>query len=121
MIRERLARLWAHNRLALLVFAGLICVLGFFAVRTVSLTLYWMDPAHQDQALAGWMTPRYVARSYKLPPDVLGPALFLVKDAPPRRIRLETIALENSVTLADLQARIDAAATQWRAERDAKE
>jgi hypothetical protein len=25
------------------------------------------------------MTPRYVAQSYKLPPNVLSPALFLVK------------------------------------------
>lgn len=42
-----------------------------------------MDPAHQDQDLAAWMTPRYVAQSYKLPPNVLGPALFLVKGKNP--------------------------------------
>jgi hypothetical protein len=68
--------LWQTHRFALMAFIVALCALGFFGVRTISSTIYWMDPDHQNQALAGWMTPRYVMRSYQLPPDVLGPALF---------------------------------------------
>lgn len=114
----RLKHLWAHHRVLLMVFSVALGALGFFGVKTISATIYWMDPAHQDQPLAGWMTPRYVARSYELPPDVLGDALFLVKGEGPRRVSLDVIAAENDLTLVDLQARIDDAATAWRAERD---
>jgi hypothetical protein len=112
--------LWQTHRVALIAFIVALCALGFFGVRTISSTLYWMDPDHQDQALAGWMTPRYVMRSYQLPPDVIGPALFLIKDAAPRRISLDTIAAENGLTMDGLQIRIDAAAAQMRADRDAR-
>lgn len=112
----RLKLLWAHQRVVLIAF---LCVIGagaFFGARTISSTIYWMDPAHQDQDLAPWMTPRYIARSYKLPPEVLGPALFLKVDAPPRRVSLENIAVETGVTMEELQRRIDEAAALWRAE-----
>lgn len=114
---DRARHLWAHHRSALMVFALILGMVGFFAIRTVAATVYWMDPAHQDQTVAPWMTPRYIARSYKLPPDVLGPALFLEKDAPPRRTSLDRIAAENGLSLQALQLRIDAAATKWRAQQ----
>ena len=101
-----------------MAFVVALCTLGFFGARSLAATIYWMDPAHQDQPLAGWMTPRYVARSYKLPPEVLGEALFLVKGETPRRISLEALAAENDTTLDALQSRIDAAAAEWRAARD---
>ena len=112
----RIAHLWAQHRLLLIVFLIAVGASGFFAIRAVSATIYWMDPAHQDQALAGWMTPRYVARSYQLPPEVLDEALFLNSDEPRRRVSLDVIAAENGLTLALLQVRIDAAAVAWRAE-----
>lgn len=111
-------RLWQTHRLAAIAFVVALSALGYFAVKTISSTIYWMDPAHQDQTLAGWMTPRYVAQSYKLPPEVLNRALFLA-DGPPRRRSIDTIAAENGLTLEQLQVRIDAAAAQWRAEREA--
>ncbi len=117
-MRARLAHLWAHHRILLMAFVIALSSLGYFGIKSLSATIYWMDPAHQDQPLAGWMTPRYVARSYKLPPDVLGEALFLVKGETPRRISLDALASENNLTLDDLQARIDAAAAAWRAEKE---
>ncbi len=107
-------QLWQSHRIAVLAFGLAVAVLGYFAVNTVSSTLYWMNPAHQDQPLAGWMTPRYVAQSYKLPPEVLGEALFLVKGDKIRRQSLDTIAAQNSLTLDDLQIRITDAAEAWR-------
>ena len=104
-----IARLWRTHRLALFGFVIAMAALGFFTVRTITSTIYWMDPAHQHQPLAGWMTPRYVAQSYDLPREAVLEALYLSADATPRRISLDTIAAQNGVTLADLQARIDAA------------
>lgn len=114
-MRARLRHLWQDHRKPLLGFVAALLLTVFFAVRMIVATIYWMDPAKQDQPLAGWMTPRYVAQSYQLPPEVLGPALFLDEDAPPMRRSLEKIAANNGVTLAELQTRVDAAATAWRA------
>jgi len=115
---SRIKSLWINNRIELLAFLTIACVAGFFAIKTISATIYWMDPAHQDQALAAWMTPRYVAQSYQIPPEVLGDALFFDPADPPRRRRLDGIAAENGVTLLDLQNRIDEATANFRASRD---
>ena len=112
--------LWQNHRIALSAFVLALWLLGYFAVQTISSTIYWMDPAHQDQALAGWMTPRYVQQSYKLPPDLLGAALFMIKGETPRRQSLDTIAANNGLTMDELQVRIDTATAAWRAERDAQ-
>ena len=106
--------LWRTRRTALLAFALALAAVLWFGVQTLTHALYWSDPAHRDQALAGWMTPRYVAHSYQIPPEVFGPALFLNRDAPPRRLTMDEIAAENGVTLDELQARIDAAVVAWR-------
>ncbi|MEN8894541.1 MAG: hypothetical protein ABF248_00415 [Yoonia sp.] len=110
-------QLWQTHRAGVIAFGVALAFLGYFALKTVPSTIYWMDPAHQDQPLAGWMTPRYVAQSYKLPPEVLGEALFMVKGDKMRRQSLDTIAAHNDITLAELQARISDAAAAW---RDAK-
>jgi len=113
-------RLWQTHRVALIAFVVAFGALCYFAVNTISSTIYWMDPAHQEQPLAGWMTPRYVAQSYGLPREYLVHALFIPPDAPPRRVSLDTIAEENNISLAELQARIDDAATRFKADREAR-
>lgn len=118
-MRARILHLWHTQRLALLAFCAALCCVVYFAATSLASFVYWMDPAHQDQALAGWMTPRYVAQSYKLPPAVLGEALFLVRGEGPRRVSLDAIAAENGLTLSDLQSRVDAAAAAHR-ERSGK-
>ncbi|UWQ19868.1 hypothetical protein [Jannaschia sp. M317] len=114
----RFKSLWAHHRAALLAFLGFVCVAGYFGFNAIGAAIYWNDPRHQDQPLAPWMTPRYVAQSYDIPPDVLGPALFFEPGDPPRRRRLEDIAAANGVTLADLQQRVLEATAAHRANRD---
>lgn len=116
-----IAHLWHTHRLALMAFGVSVCALGYFGVKTISSTIYWMDPAHQNEPLAGWMTPRYVAHSYDLPREYLMEALFLDPDAPPRRISIDAIAQNNDMTMADLQARVDAAHAQMMAERAARD
>ncbi|SMX32010.1 hypothetical protein [Octadecabacter ascidiaceicola] len=112
--------LWQTNRLALMAFVVALGALFYFGGKTISSAIYWMDPAHQEQPLAGWMTPRYVALSYKLPREYVLEALFIGPDAPPHRVSLETIAQENNVTLAELQARIDAATARLEADKEAR-
>lgn len=114
----RLKFLWAHHRAALLTFCAIFCVAGYFGFNAIVAAIYWNDPRHRDQPLAAWMTPRYVAQSYDIPPDVLGPALFFQPDDPPRRRRLEHIAAANGVTLRVLQQRVTEATAAFRADRD---
>jgi hypothetical protein len=102
----RLRYLWAHHRLLLLGFVAVLGVTLFFGIRTLSFTLYWMDPAHQDQTLAGWMTPGYVALSYDIPPPVLALALFDIPGGAPTPMTMAKIAETHGITLDALQARV---------------
>ena len=110
----RLKLLWSQHRIALFAFISALCVAGYFGVKAVTAAIYWNDPRHQDQTLAQWMTPRYVAQSYGIPPSVLGPALFFQPNEPPRRLRLEEIAAINGVTLEELQQRVTKATSAYR-------
>lgn len=105
--------LWAHHRAALCAFVLALAALGYFGGKTVSSTIYWMDPAHIEQPLAGWMTPRYIGQSYGLPREAVLEALMMDPDAPPQRVSLSEIATRNDMTMDDLQARVDAAADLW--------
>lgn len=97
-----LRRLWRDHRLLLLAFLAALAVTLFFGVRTIGFLIYWNDPRHQDQPLAGWMTPRYVAHSWDVPPEVIGTALGL--EGPPKGgpVRLEELAAERGMTMAQL-------------------
>jgi hypothetical protein len=110
----RLRYLWAHNRLLLLGFAAVLGLTLFFGVRTITHTLYWIDPAHQDQPLAAWMTPGYVAMSYDIPPPLLAPALFEIPGGPHEHKTMGQIAEAHNITLTALQARITLAAEIFR-------
>ncbi len=86
-----------------------------FAVRSVVFMVYWSDPDKSDQAIQGWMTARYVAQSWHLPPKVMYTALGTEK-MPGRRQTLDQIAQDLGISLSELEARIVTAATQYRAE-----
>ncbi|MBY6075177.1 hypothetical protein [Vannielia litorea] len=79
-------------------FALALAATLFFGIRTVQRTLYWMDPAHQAQALEPWMTPRYIAHSWLLDGRELSEHLG-VPPKPKERPTLETIAEKRGVPL----------------------
>lgn len=112
---HRVKDLWTHNRYLLITFLTVLALAGFFGMRAGSQFIYWSDPAHQDQTLEGWMTPRYVSRSYDLPLQIVQEAFLMITDAPPRRISLETLAAKNGLTLAQMQTRLDESVARWRA------
>ena len=101
-----------------------LCVSGIAVIWFVGSFLlaliYFNDPRHQDEALKGWMTPRYVARSYDLPRDVMEEVFFIERGKAPPRMQLGEIADKNGLSLQDLQVRLDAANAAFEAEREAK-
>jgi len=84
-----------------------------FIIRTVVFTIYWADPDHIDQAVQPWMTPRYVAHSWDLPPEEVAAALG-VELSSSHRVTIGDIAAKNGLSLAELESRIRAAASRWR-------
>ena len=58
-------------------FGVAVFVTGFFAIRFTVSMIYWADPAHLDQQIQGWMTPRYVVQSWQVHPEVIRDALGL--------------------------------------------
>jgi len=100
-----------------LLSSGFLLALGlvmFFAARSVAALVYWSDPAHRDQPIEGWMTPRYVIQSWQLPPEVMTEILN-AGPMPGRRLTLAQIADDQGITLNDLAARITAATDAHRA------
>ena len=110
---HRVKDLWIHNRTGFLAFVVVLVLTGVFGVRAVTQYIYWSDPAKQNQSLAGWMTPRYVARSYDVPPEVIKAAWNLNPDSTLRRASLETIAVELGLTLDEMEQRVAEAALAY--------
>ncbi len=110
-----IARLWKNHRWLLIAFVVAAALSVFFGVRTVMFTLYWSDPANRDQAIAGWMTPRYVAHSWHVPPEVVQEALGLTGDGAGRRVTLDELATARGIDTATLGAELDAAIAAFRA------
>jgi hypothetical protein len=106
--------LWHQHRAALLVFTLALVAVVFFGTRVSMMWVYWSDPAHQDQPIAGWMTPGYIAQSYGVELDVIRAALALDADSP-RRMPLEEIARRSGDDRAELVAAIEAAVAAVRA------
>lgn len=107
-MKHRLAHIAGKPRalVAAFVIAGAVCL--FFAVRLVVSGVYWSDPAHRDQTISGWMTPRYIAMSWDVPPEVMRAALEL--DASEGgRLTLEQLAASRGMTVDALAAKLDAA------------
>lgn len=73
-------------------FALAVLLTLFFLTQFVVSSLRWSGADRIDQPIAGWMTPRYVVRSWDVPPSVVADALGLTKDGTGRRITLEDLA-----------------------------
>ncbi|WP_323764990.1 hypothetical protein [Marinovum sp.] len=108
-----LTLLWRDNKLLLAGFVLALAVMAFFAIRTVAFWIYWADPTHRNQAIEPWMTPRYVAHSWHVPPEVVAEALDLRPGS--GRITLAEIAARDGVSLEEIAARVVAAIEAERA------
>lgn len=107
----RLKRLWRSAPLLTVAGGVALCLVLVFAVRVGIALLHWQS-VPTDPALAGWMTPRYVAFSWDVPPEVIQQALPLAPDGSGRRVTLAELAKSLDVPLTqvldDLRAAIAA-------------
>lgn len=113
MVRFLLRRHPVPTALLAVALAGLI----WFATGFVREALYFSDPAHREQDLALWMSPRYVGKSWDLPPEVIVRIMELDPDHAQPTLREVTAHL--GISLDDLQARIEAAKAEEEARRAA--
>jgi hypothetical protein len=111
--------LWRDNKLLFSGFVLALAVMVFFAVRSIAFWVYWADPAHRNQDIQAWMTPRYVAHSWHVPPEFVGEALGL-KPGSGRTTIGEVAATLPDVSIEELIARLTADIIAFRADRKAK-
>lgn len=86
----------------------LACALGVRAI------LHATGLAPHPPRIEGWMTPRLVARSLDVPPEVMARALGTAQ-MPGRRMTLDEIAAASGTTTEALADRIRLEADAWRA------
>ncbi len=110
---KRLRHLWNRHRIILPMFAVALALTAFFAVRMVFFAVHWSDPGNRDLTIEGWMPVRYVARSWHVPPEVLGDALSL---SPGDRVTVSDIADARNSDVARIRSELMVAIAVWRAE-----
>jgi hypothetical protein len=99
-------RLWQHNRWLTLSFLITLTLALVFIIRAGVSFVYWQD--HRDEPIEGWMTIRYIARSYQVDPRLVRDAVGLPDTGPDRR-PLIRIALEEGRQLDAIASAIVAA------------
>ncbi len=110
---QHLKTMWKAAPVATLLLALALAVSVGLGGRMVARAIYWSDPAHINQPLAGWMTPHYIAHSWHIPREVM--ITFLNQtdtETPPRPAPLSMIAQRRGIPLdqliQDLNAKIAA-------------
>jgi len=98
--------LWHTQRFALVAFLLALSVSGFFAARFVTSSIYWADPAHRNVQIEGWMSPGYVARSYRVPLEIIAASIGIDPAAPPPRRTLAAISVLQNKSLDTLRSDI---------------
>lgn len=111
-----LKRLWGAAPIATAILVLSLAMSLFFGVRSVANWVYWNDPAHREQQIAAWMTPGYIASSWRVPREVVMEALD-APEPPPEGVRnLADLADYHGVTVPDMITRAKRAIAAFRAE-----
>lgn len=112
-----LRHLWSRHRLLLLGFVAALALTLFFGIKAALFALYWNDPAHRNQTIQDWMTVRYVANSWRVPPDVIIDALSSPPEQNGRPVRIQDIAAAEGLTIQELREVLDRAIESHKIER----
>jgi hypothetical protein len=80
---------------------------AFFLLRLVFFTFIWMESPPGAHPIEGWMTPRYISRTYRIPPPDLQAVLALGPNEHPRQ-SLKKIARARGLSITTLIAEIEA-------------
>lgn len=98
-------RIWRKNPVLTLAFLLALGACLFFAFRAVNMAVVLVNRA--EKPVAGWMTPRYIARSYGIAREDLA-RILATTDREDARQPLYSLAREQDVPVADLIAAIQA-------------
>ncbi|MGJ8570737.1 MAG: hypothetical protein ACSHXI_08560 [Hoeflea sp.] len=98
-----LKKLWRHNRWLTLSFLITLTLALVFIIRAGVFFVYWQN--HADEPIEGWMTVRYVARSYRVDPKIVHDAVGLPLTGPDRRPLIK-IAREEGKPLDQITERV---------------
>lgn len=98
-------RIWRRNPILTLAFLLALGACVFFSFRAVNMAMVLANRA--EKPVAGWMTPRYIARAYGLDRDDLA-RLLATTDREDARQPLYSLAREQGVPVTDLIAEIQA-------------
>lgn len=99
-------RLWLNAPIATIVLVMSLAVAGVLTVRSVA---FWKDHHQRTQAIEAWMTPKYIAHSWAVPPEVVMDALGDFKRRKNGPMSLEQIAKAQGVSVHDLILSVDEA------------
>lgn len=84
-----------------------------FALRLTHAALNWHEVPH-DQSIESWMTPRFVVRSWDVPPELVAETLAIDRDGIGRRVTLQTLADERGIPPERLIDALEAAIADYR-------
>ena len=105
--------LWKDHKVLLAGFVLAVAVMLFFGIRSIMFYVYWADPAHREEPIAGWMTPGYVSHSWALPPTLLRETLAIPPEA--RRVTIKALAEERGVPTNEIIGQIETAIAAFQA------
>lgn len=95
VLRHMIRRARRAPRLALALAVALL-VAAVFALRLTHAALNWHEVPH-DQSIESWMTPRFVVRSWDVPPELVAETLGIDRDGIGRRVTLQALADERGM------------------------
>lgn len=107
-------RSWSAAPVVTGVLAFALVAALFFGTR---LALFWYHhppSAEREQPVAAWMTPRYVARSWRVPREVILGALQLQQPLEGGPVSLAEIAEQRGVPVDRVIADLERAITTYR-------
>ena len=108
-----LKRAWAVAPVATVLLAFAVVASIYFGVRSA---IHPMR-VEREQSVAAWMTPRYIARSWSLPPEIIQNALDVPRPRPKGPISLRQLAELRSITVEQIIAEAEAAIAAFRQDK----
>lgn len=112
-------RIWRAAPVATVILALALSASAIFATRA---TVFWLTrppAAERFLPVAPWMTPRYVARSWHVPPKLVAEAIQAPMPPPKGPMSLSQIAQMRGVPVDQVIAEAQAAIDAFRAKREA--
>tara|TARA_Y100000815_G_scaffold2504_2_gene2348 strand:- start:63009 stop:63365 length:357 start_codon:yes stop_codon:yes gene_type:complete len=98
-LNETIRTLWRSNKLLVIAFSVALALTVLFGIRTTAFLIYWSN--HRNVPVAGWMSPGYVAKSYRVDIETVRKSLGLDPDARDRR-PIGRIAADRGVPVEEL-------------------